>query len=716
MTETVQGDFTRESSEFAALVAVVARELGDFRVLAAAGYEHIARGFAPARDVATFDDPVELFDELRRSARPCVVIPHWETRGKAILQVQESVNPFGIILPAGELSDLLPRRIERAGVPRIVVEARAGLPEIERRFRVALVLLEPAGTQTPVVTKFFQAPVAGGYSLGELVEDCERLMQQHGGTTRFGFVFRGSSLAGQSLRPADHDPRIKASAADLADFGAGALLGDVFDVLQGHLAPRGMAAAEADCGIRVIGGRDVTLDGELLPADNSALDDRSRQVFVDVPLREGDLVMRQMETPQRVGVPVKINASSLPLTAGSGLWVLRPKDRLDPEELEFYRLYLGTRRSRDVMRARSAPRLELSRLREMPLPRPDAELLTALRDIRRAQESLKAWASEGVGLTSAAFTRPAAEARRQLIESGRQLRQRAEAADQVGSRDHRIANFYPYPVAHKWRLARVAEGTGDDAATYAAILDCFEATMTFGAALALVFAHTNGIDVPAMREVRRKLATNGHGVSLGDWINILKAVASGKAFKNLDPDKPLASIRGLLPEGTPIAKAQERLSRRRNDESHQRRVEPIDLPAAIEAARADLELIMDHAGFLADLPIFQITSTRWDSLERRGEARATALRGDHPIAPSAQLPLTESDIETGSLYVRDLSGALILLRPFLVRHECPQCRTWSTFSPDRRDDGVLLLKAVDHSHTIGGTQHEQALRMVGYLE
>jgi hypothetical protein len=626
-------------------------------------------------------------------------------------------HPFGIVVPASELGHWLPRRVEHLGVPRIVVEARAQSSEIHFAVRLALVVIDPAYTQDPTTTRFFQAPDAAGIDLIEVVADCKRLMRQQSGTTEFGFIYRGPSLAGQSLRPEDHDPRILASATDLADFGTSAVVGDVFDVLRAQLLPPSREPArEPTSGVRVIGSRDVSISGEVLPEDPDADEQRSRH-FTDVPLQEGDLVLRELESLERVSAPVEIKACDLPLSAGNRLLVLRPRVPLDPEEREFYRLYLGTQRSRDVMRTtKLGPARRLTGIRAMPLPRPDSELLGALRDIRLAQESLELWASEGVGLTSAAFIGPAAEARRHVIETGRQLRQRVEAAEQVGSRDHNIANFYPYPIAHKWRLARVAEGSGDSAATYAAILDCFEATMAFGAALALAFAHANGIDVPAMNEVRRKLGNSAQGTSLGDWVNILKAVASGRAFKAVDPDKRLASIRNLLPEGTPIAKAQERLSRRRNDESHQRRVDPIDLPTAIEASRADLELILDHAGFLADLPVYQIKFTRWDSIENRGHAVAVALRGDHPVAPSVQLEFKQSDIEQGSLYVKDLSGALVLLRPFLVRRECPQCRTWSTFHPDRRENGVLLLKAVDHAHTISGTELEQAMRSVGYLE
>lgn len=721
MTTPDQAAAERPLNEFAALVSVALTELGEVRVLASADHGPFVYKVAPGHEVATFDDAAVLFNELAASDRPCLVIPPWGyPRDGDYMWPDAGVieKPLGIIVPESDLGHRLPRRTGHLGTPHLVVVARAQSPEIHRAFRVALVVIDPTDTDTTTITRFFNTPDTSEVPLNESVSDLERLLRQQGGTTKFGLVYRGASLAGQPLRPEDHDPKLKARVADLAGFGEGAVVGDVFEVLRGRPLPpdRPWPAAGSNPDIRVIRGRDVTLAGELLPEDEDADEPRPRR-FVHVPLQVGDLVMREVEQSGRVGLPVEIAAGDSPLAAGNGLVVLRPRVPLEREEFEFYKLFLGSQRSRDVMRASTlGSALRLSGLQRAPLPRPDADLLGALRDIRRAQEALRAWASEGVGLTSAAFSEPAAEARRTLIETGRQLRQRVEAAQQVGSLEHRIANFYPYPIAHKWRIARVAEGAGDNAKTYGAILDCFEATMAFGAAIALAFAHANSVEVPAMKEVRRKLSNGSHGTSLGDWVNILKGVSSGKAFKNLDPDAPLASIRQLLPEGTKIAKAQERLSKRRNDESHQRRVDPIDLPEAIEAARTDLELILDHAGFLADLPAYQIKSARWDSIERRGEVVAQALRGDHPIAPSVVLQHDESGIETDSLYVKDITGPLVLLRPFLVRHECPQCRTWSTFHPDRRDDGELLLKAVDHSHTISGAQHEPALRSVGYLE
>lgn len=712
----------REIMEFAALASIVVAHLGGGRVLTTDGHEPLSPHIAGDLAETSYPDAQQMFDAAVRANETCLIVPPWGIApGRDVPEWPDPGSfsrPFGVVVPAGELRYRLPRHVAAHGGPTVVLDAACEVAGVvQRGFRLALVIIDPAPTE-PAITRFFKAPENRRSEVAALATELGRLLEQPGGTTPHGFIYRGASLAGKSLRYEDHDPLIRAKIEDLGGFGTGAVVSNVFDVIL----PRPMnrdrigSAEEIDPSVRIVRGRDLTPSGELLPVDVDA-EEQGRRPRFGVTLRAGDLLMREIERPGRACMPVEITDVDLPLAAGPNLLVLRPQTDLDREELEFYRLYLGSQQSRVVMRASrmGGDLLRISGLRQAPLPRPDADLLDALRDIRRAQESLRSWADEGIGLTSEAFQNSAAVARRRLIETGRELRQRVEAAEQVGSRDHRIANFYPYPVAHKWRLFRVAEGAGDNAHTYTTILDCFEATLAFGAAIALTCAYVNGLEVPAMREVSRKLAGSGAGTSLGDWVNILKNVSSGRTFRNLDADAPLASIRQLLADGSEIAHAQERLSKRRNDESHQRRVDPIDFPGAIEAARADLELILDGAAFFADLPIYQIKSTRWDSLQRRGQAVAQVLRGDHPVARSVTIEHTDAGIESDSLYVKDVSGALVLLRPFLIRHECPQCRTWSTFHPDRREGGELRLKAVDHSHTISGAGFETALRLVGYI-
>ncbi|MBE7324103.1 hypothetical protein IEQ44_05515 [Nocardioides sp. Y6] len=706
-----------EPALFSRLLGTVAAHLGGARVLSILDDAELAGHLVGSLPVTAMPTLIRALKESDSFPEVSFVLPPWGSRPDRRWEVEHPpAKPFGLIVPAGELRMSLPGRLINLGEPTIVVEG--SLPAaggFRRPLAVALVVVDPSPPEGALVTRFFRAP--SGLGIEAACAELSDLLSRAGGRTENGFVHRSESLSRESLRYEDHDPRVAAEEDDLSDFGEGGTVGDIFDVLIPRPPMRrpGIEIEELDETVRVIRARDLSLAGELLPIDVD-VDEARRPPRIGVELQPGDFVMREIERPDRRGKPVEIEEADLPAAAGLNLIVLRPKALLEPEVSEFYRLYLASERSRVVMRpSRMGDHVRLVGIRRCPLPVPDADLVDALRSIRRAQGALKEWTDEGVGLTSRAFEGSAGDARRTLIETGRELRLRVEAAAQIGSLDHRIANFYPYPIAHKWRLVRVAESAGDASRTYGAILECFEATVVFGAALALACAHVNRLEVGAMAEVRKKL-THGGGLSVGDWVNILKIVASSKPFKRLNPDAPLAVVRELLPEGSVVARAQERLSERRNSESHQRKVDELDLRGAVEEARTDLELILSNAGFLADLPVYQVRSIRWDSFEGVGQAVVEVLRGDHPVPTPDTITHKQMDLEKDSLYVRDLSGDLILLRPFLMRLQCPRCRSWSTFHPDRRHHGQLELKAVDHAHSIDGSPYERVLARVGYLE
>ena len=704
-------------TRFDRLLAVAAETLGGAEIVALGDEQQDSIGMlAGDLTVRTAKDFEEALKEASTSGTTPLIVPQWGPPGRNAQSVGRTspAGPVGLIVPAAQLRMRLPSQLRHLGEAVLVVEGTIPLAGRGRTLAVALVVVDPAA-QHPLVTRFFRDP--SGQPDDAVIKDLSRLLACQGGTTEYGFVRRGDSLTRESLRYEDHDPRVAAKTADLAGFGEGGTVAEVFDVLIPRPPMRGSfgVGEDIDNAMRVLRGRDLSLTGELLPPDPDT-DERHRPTRVGVELRSGDLVMREIELPGRRGMPVRVTDDDLPAAAGPNLIVLRAKSELDPELVEFYRLYLASERSRIVMRpARMGDHIRLMRIRECPLPMPDHDLVEALRDIRRAQITLRNWADDAVGLTSDAFRGPADAARRSLIETGRELRQRVEAAGQVGSLDHRISSFYPYPIAHKWRRLRVAESANDGVRAYDAILDCYEATMVFGASLALTCANKNGIEVGAMREIRRKLSTGG-GLGLGDWVNVLKFVSSSGAFRRLDPDAPLASIRALLPEGSEVAVAQERLTERRNDESHRRALDSAEIADAVALARVDLELILENAGFLTDLPVYQIQQARWDSLQGSGEAVVEVLRGDHPVSPTRTISHKHKELETDSLYVQDLSGELVLLRPFLIRHRCPECRSWSTFHPDRRHRGQLYLKAVDHAHTINGSAYEGVLAHVGYIE
>lgn len=723
-------------SAFITVVRAALSSLEDLKAFTIRDSESLVNLVAPDRPRLVFDSAAELIAAVSEGDQPALIVPPWARLGDrsvddAWLRLPPLRREFGIICGARELGREWPRRYGHLGVPRLVVDGQPKIPGANPRLEAALVLCEPEPVGEPSITKFFTTPEA--IRTAEVLGDFERLLRQGGGSTDHGFVLRDESLAGEPLTRSLYDPDLRRKEENLAGFGSGALVNEVFDVLRPRPVPPSPAgdrvsvelAEQLESGTWVLTARDVTVGGDLMPRDDEEtladLDAPQRRLsrvqWRNVQLRPGDLLLREVEHADRPGTPAMITDRDLPAAAGRGLLVLRPKGELDPEEVEFYRTYLGTAVSRELMRSSGlvGGHQVNSTVRRLQLPRPDGDLLDALRDIRRAREMLRSWADSQVGVTQATFTGSASEARHDLISASRELRQRAEAAAQVGSIDHRVGSFYPYPIAYKWRTVRAAESLGDPAQRYDAILDCFESTMAFTASLAMTFARYAGIEIGAMQEIRRKLGRDGLGVALGDWVNVLKEVA-GPSFRSVGADAPLAAIRQMLPQESSVARAQERLTARRNDESHGRRVDALGLPGAVRDATSDLEAILDHAGFLSDIHVVQVKDSQWDTFTHTGTATVQPLRGDHPVTPARQLEHCQPDLERGSLYAEDEAGNLALLRPYLIREACPECGAWSTFHPDQFSDGTLKLKAMDHQHTTtDGDKHIGAMRAVGYL-
>jgi hypothetical protein len=96
-----------------------------------------------------------------------------------------------------------------------------------------------------------------------------------------------------------------------------------------------------------------------------------------------------------------------------------------------------------------------------------------------------------------------------------------------------------------------------------------------------------------------------------------------------------------------------RLYTRRNDEAHQRRVDPVDLPRAVAEALAELSALLKEAQFLADWPLIHIYSTRWDTLRAVASISYRQLMGDHAIVPHQTTERPDNDLEQDSLYIID---------------------------------------------------------------
>jgi hypothetical protein len=124
--------------------------------------------------------------------------------------------------------------------------------------------------------------------------------------------------------------------------------------------------------------------------------------------------------------------------------------------------------------------------------------------------------------------------------------------------------------------------------------------------------------------------------------------------------------------------------------------------------------VAEKAQFVADWPLIQITSTRWDTL--RGEATVSyrQLMGDHALVPVQTTTFERNDLEQGSLYIMDSGHKLHLLRPFLIARDCPVCKNLSVFHLDL-DAGELVLRSLEHGHVVPDNSLAEPLKRVGLL-
>ncbi|MFK4688198.1 hypothetical protein RKD22_001133 [Streptomyces pristinaespiralis] len=302
------------------------------------------------------------------------------------------------------------------------------------------------------------------------------------------------------------------------------------------------------------------------------------------------------------------------------------------------------------------------------------------------------------GPDAGAVSGPPARARARVIDSGRALRLRAEAASLLDDLGHSVRTRFPYPIAYRWRESEARISAGDAQAAYAAILDTAEQLLCYVAQLVLALTHARQITLGAVTAIRDKLAGGRSGPGFGDWANVLNEAATSRQLNNLPEAHPLNDIRTLLAHAD-AENARQALSERRNDQAHLRRVDPIDLPHAIDVAFADLTRLVERARFLADLPLLEVTDVRWDAFARSARVEYRELAGDHPVVPTRTMTSPSNDLETGSLYLRDTYGSLHLLRPFLIGRDCPICRTWSTFHAERVPKGAVVFKSLEHGHT-----------------
>ncbi|MFB7112689.1 hypothetical protein [Streptomyces sp. NPDC056291] len=675
---------------------------------------------------------------------PLFLVPTWERRADAerrraagpaeyYVEIMTACRPpspdavMGVLLPAHPWISEQPWAVEmRTKIAEhwdilLLAYGTGMLTQISAQAESAVVFLRGRAHTRPVL-KFFQVPRPRPDEKA-VVKDFARLLDRQGGRGEYGYVLREIPSPEESLYFDRFDPNILQRREDLAGFGAVNALGDLFTFHRNSFSDaalkRGkyLTSPKNPGAVRILRPRDIARDGTIAPPSEETL---WATIPADQQLAAGDLVIRRMNAP--IMVPphgfftAEVSEADLPAAASDQVVTLRPITPLSRPQARLISMFLRT----PLALTLAGPRLAITSmeaLAALPVPQPDEALTKALDELTAAKQQFKRWQQEADSVIESVFLeKTAAQARARVIDSGRALRLRAEAASLLDDLGHSVRTRFPYPIAYRWRETEARISAGDAQAAYAAVLDTAEELLCYIAQLVLALTHARQITLGSVTAIRDKLAGGRSGPGFGDWANVLNEAATSKQLNSLPQAHPLNDIRTLLAHQD-AERARQALSERRNDQAHLRRVDPIDLPHAIDVAFADLTRLVERARFLADLPLLEITDVRWDAFARSARVEYRELAGDHPVVPTRTMTSPSNDLETGSLYLRDTDGALHLLRPFLIGRDCPTCRTWSTFHADRVPKTAVVFKSLEHGHTIEDTSPDtrRLLKHIGMV-
>jgi hypothetical protein len=688
----------------------------------------------PSRKVPTPDDVGTAVSEHLVKG-PVLLAPPWTRRqdhGHPLSRDDHEIavlncvpngpdDVLAVLTPAGmwvsQGSGPVREELARHWRPALVLYIPGALPNVHRSFVLAAALLRPRETEDSPL-RIFRVPPREDDSV--IAGDFERLLRQGGGRTQFGYVLRDLPQPGDNLSFERHDPALAARRAELAVMGRSTTIGELFEfapygvhstldrMLLQETPPQGAS--------RVITGRDLQRDGVIAAPD----EDVTRWVFVteDRQLKVGDILLQRMFVPSdRLGLrAVEVTEEDLPAVANDLVITLRPKRPLSASERILILGFLRSPLARQFAAAAgSQANLSRDALREVHLPQPDEALSAALEDLARSATLFAGWRAEAQALLDSVFADDsAAGTRARIVGTGRKIRMRSEAAALLDDLGYTFRTTFPYPIAYRWREVEAAVSARSFKTAYEAILEAAEVLLCYVANTGLAIARESSIELGAMQTICARLKPGAHGLGFGNWVTVIKEIEESKAIRKASEGSPLADLRPFLADSGAGA-ALKRLSNCRNDESHLRRTELMDLPAAVDAALADLSALYQAAGFLPDLPLIQVTDFHWNSFRKHAIMSFRELIGDHPVVPTRTIIYDRPAVEVGSTYILDGQRRLWLLRPFLAGRTCPKCRNWSTFHIDEMRDGKVIYKSLEHGHTMEDAALDEALAHVGLI-
>ena len=487
----------------------------------------------------------------------------------------------------------------------------------------------------------------------------------------------------------------------MADFGEKKSLGEICEVFIGR-SPISVSSEKVkkkqtpSKGPLCITGAQVTESGFLELSRAKSFPGRAcKQDF----LREGDLCFgavfgrKKLRVAQITGEQAQKN-----FVASHSLVVIRPPESFSDAERRFLLAYLRSKRAANFLALKSPLiSFDLMAVKTLPVPRPDEELQHQITELLEAAQNFDRLRADADSALDDLFDFESVDdARLHILSTGRRTKVCSEAASAATKFENLVRTQFPHPLALRWRRV---EASKDDLAGYIEILQCGETLLCYLASLCVVTARESGKAIQAVGNLSDKLTKRSGGVSLGDWIAILRETNTSKSFRDSQVSSLLYEITNFIVPETD--RAIQRLSELRNDQAHGRGPTASDLSVLCLEAKALLETLFKAASFLTDYPLIFIEETARDSLEGITKYKYRKLVGDHHLVPLEEAQHDSCEIDKGALYLIDKRGDLVGLRPMVIRQACPECGTWATFHLENfhKKKGLFEIKAFEHGHT-----------------
>ncbi len=655
--------------------------------------------------------PRRMLPEELKSATDARDVGHFVVQ--EVLRATGRNRPMAFTGPQGWFASLSTQafRKELQGRATWILDHSHELAGVHPHFRFQTIVLRPRDDEpegADRVCRFFRIPDEAEDD--QLLTDLSRLERQGGGQTEYGYVLRGSLSADRPWTFDFHHPELARKTDDLRAIGDLHRLEDLVEAFKGvntQVQSEKIREKSGAGTIPLIEGRTLLRDGTIdLSATRHYVSDG-----VDAALREGDICVANIKAPDMPLRVAVVTSEVLPAAADHSVTILRSKADVSEVDRKVIVHYLRSDLAQHTLQARGRSHLvPVSHLLDLQVPVADPVIKTAVLNREEASASFDSWKSAADQAISSLFTGASVhESRATLLAAGRRSRQRHVAAGLVDDREYRFRTRYPHPIAYRWRSV---EASSADLEGYQQILDCAEVTACYLALCGLATSHGSDVTVGYVKQMRERMTSRGHGTNFGDWIAILREIRDSKRFAQLESDTAFLELRHFMPQNSDADAALQRLKQRRDDQSHGRRVPESELSNAYRDARSELATFLDAVDFATDYPLVYIETLSVDTLAGTMSYVHRELMGDHPLVPLKTETCAVKHLEPKSLYLKDRSGDLHLLRPFLNRFVCPTCGSWGTFFLDLVTPEVCRLKSMEHGHSHEKSEMIDAFRAV----